>query len=687
MKVRLDRIGCVVMGVLGFAAGAAAAEAPLASPRLIRALTEEISGEIAFRYTAFISGYDRVQASAGFHDAAAWIKAELEKIGYKDAVIEAWPSDGTKRYAGHRSVIGWKADKAELWMASPARERLCSYEEIPLSLVKHSHGGRATAELIDVGTGVGAACYAGKDVKGKIVLSTGPTSAVMKEAVGDRGAVGVLTYFAPDTRPGYPNLIRYTALWPRWEERDKLGFGFNLSKNQGARLKRMLDEGTKIVLEAAVDASYSQTQLEALSVSLPGAVDPGREVVVIGHLCHPTPSANDNGSGSGGMLEMARALKAMTDKGLVGKPDRTIRFVWVAEFNGAVPYVLAHPERTKNTLAVVNCDMIGEDLHATGGLLRIFRTPDSLPSFLNDLTANFARLIETMNLTSLNGSTHPFAWEIVPYGGGSDHVVFDDGSIRVPAVMLNRGDTFHHTSLDTMDKVDPTELRRTCALALGTVYYIAAARDAEATAAARLVARNGLGRLAGDYYDALGEMSSSPDAERLHLAYRRILSVVSQSVWRESQAILSTLGLVSDDAVKREIGALKAHLDEAQMSFPREANAMYRKLCAGLGVVPMPMKISDPERKASRLAPVRVEGFICPLESDYILEKLGPDAFLNLKLRGDAAYEALNFADGRRSILEITQAVSAELGTVDLQDVSGFFSLLEKAGLVTMKRI
>ena len=38
--------------------------------------------------------------------------------------------------------------------------------------------------------------------------------------------------------------------------------------------------------------------------------------------------------------------------------------------------------------------MIGEDLHATGGTLRIFRTPDSVPSFLNDLAANFAGLVE-----------------------------------------------------------------------------------------------------------------------------------------------------------------------------------------------------------------------------------------------------------------------------------------------------
>jgi len=202
------------------AAFAAASEAPLASQKLSTALKDHVSGEMAYRYTDFISRFDRVQASQGFHDAAVWIKGELEKMGYKDIALEGWPSDGTKRYYTYRSVIGWKAKSAELWMTSPERERLYSFEEIPLTLVKHSGSGHIESELADVGSGMGDAAYRGKDVKGKIVLATGPSSEVMREAALQRGAVGVLTYFAADTRPGYPNMIRYTALWPSWEERD-----------------------------------------------------------------------------------------------------------------------------------------------------------------------------------------------------------------------------------------------------------------------------------------------------------------------------------------------------------------------------------------------------------------------------------------------------------------------------------
>lgn len=678
----------VTLFALAFAlvAAGAAAEKPLASAKLVRALVDEVSGEIAFRYTGLISGYDRIQASEGWRAAAEAIRQELLRLDYDDAEIEGWPSDGTRRYYTFRSVIGWRAKKGELWMVSPSRERLCSYEEVPLTLVKHSGPGRVETELVDIGSGTGEAAYYGKDVKGKIVLATGATAQVMREAVLERGAAGVLTYFAPDTRPGYPNMIRYTALWPRWEDRAKLGFAFNVSKNQGATLKRLLEEGKKVILRADVETEFYQTNLETLTASVRGTVEPEKEVLLVAHLCHPTPSANDNSSGSGGLLEMARALKAMIASGALEPPKRTIRFLWVPEFNGLVPYVQAHLERTRGTLAAVNCDMIGEDLHKTGGTFGIYRTPDSMPTYLNDVVANFAGLAESLDLTSLNGSTHPFAWKAYPYSGGSDHVVFNDGALRVPSVMLNRGDTFHHTSLDTMDKVDPTELRRSSFIALGAVYYLAAAGENEATDMARLVVRNGYGRLGADVADALEALYGAEGAETIRAAFVQALNVIARSGQRETRSVLSTLAFVKDKARAKEVEALTAPLFAALQSFVKEASDRYERCCARLGVairLPLP---GASEEAMSGLVPVRAEDFVCPLETDYLVEKLGPSVLGEIKLRGNAAYEALNFADGKRSVRDIALAVSAEFGPVDPVHVEGFFKILERAGLVRMEK-
>lgn len=665
----------------------ALAENPLASKRLIQALKEEVSGEIAFNYTVLISRFDRIQASDGWHDAAVMIKKELERIGYKDIALEDWPSNGSKYYYTYRTPIGWRGKRAELWMVSPRRERLCSYEEIPLTLVKHSNSADAEAELVDVGTGLGEESYQNKDVKEKIVLATGYTGEVMREAVLERGALGVITWYSPEVRPGYPNMIRYTAIWPRWEEREKVGFGFNVSKQQGWALKKMLDEGKKVVLKAFVEAEYYQSKIEVLSASLPGTIEPEKEVMIIGHLCHPVPSANDNASGSGGMLEMARALKKMVDKGLVEPPKRTIRFLWVPEFSGTVPYVQAYLERTRNTLSVINCDMIGEDLHLTGGTFNITCTPDSMPTYLNDVVVNFAKLAEELNLRSIEGSNHPFAYRVLPFSGGSDHYIFNDGALKVPSVMFGHDDIFHHTNLDTPDKVDPSELRRVCFISLGSTYYLANASEKEAKDMSRLVARSGLSRLSSDYYDTLSRMYEARKAEKLHQAYKQVLNVIEHSKQREDQAVLSARIFVKDKQAEREIENFTENLKILSSGFKSEAQKIYKNLCRKLGTKPEPITLTSEEKKLNQIIPMREEGFVCPLQADYIEEKLGQGILERIKLRRYAAYEALNFVDGQRSIFDIARAVSAEFGPVDVQDVHDFFRILEKADLVKLKHI
>ena len=662
------------------------AEEPLASKRLIQALTQEVSGEMAFDYTVKISHFDRIQASKGWHEAAVMIKKELETMGCPEVIIEGWPSDGSRYYYTYRTPIGWTANQAELWMVSPEKKRLCSYQEIPLTLAKHSHSADVEAELVDVGTGVGDESYDGKDVKGKIVLATAYTGTVVREAVLKRGALGVVHWLPPEFRPGYPNMIRYTAIWPTWEEKDKIGFGFNVSKIQGWNLKKALDDGQKVILRARVDAEHYDGPVEVLSAAFPGSVEPEKEIMIIGHLCHPMPSANDNASGSGGMLEMARALKKMIDSGRIEPPRRTIRFLWVPEFGGTYPYIKAHLERMRNTLSVINCDMIGEDLHLTGGIFNIICTPDSVPSFLNDVVVNFTRLAEQLDLRSLNGSRHPFAYRVLPFSGGSDHYVFNDGALKVPSVMFNRDDIFHHTSLDTPDKVDPTELRRVCFVSLGASYYLASASDEEAKAMSRLIARNGLCRLAEDYYDSLLSLERERNPAKVHTAYEQVMNVIRHASQRELDSVLSTLAFVGDPEVRTEIQNSVGNITNMSASFQKDAQNRYAQICESVGTRVRKRSLTDDEKKMSRIVPVRKKDFVCPLNNDYVTAKLGEEAFTGIDLGPYETYEALNFADGKRSVLDIAQAVSAEYGPVDPNKVLAFLRVLERAELLILNK-
>jgi len=56
-------------------------------------------------------------------------------------------------------------------------------------------------------------------------------------------------------------------------------------------------------------------------------------------------------------------------------------------------------------------------------------------------------------------------------------------------------------------------------------------------------------------------------------------------------------------------------------------------------------------------------------------------------LTGYYASEARSMADGRRSILDIRGAVSAEFGPVPLERVVAFFRAAEKAGVVTIAEL
>jgi hypothetical protein len=330
--------------------------------------------------------------------------------------------------------------------------------------------------------------------------------------------------------------------------------------------------------------------------------------------------------------------------------------------------------------------MIGEDLHLTGGIFNIFCTPDSMPSFLNDVVVNFTRLAEQSDLRSLSGSNHPFAYRVLPFSGGSDHYVFNDGALKVPSVMFNRNDIFHHTSLDTPDKVDPTELRRVCFIALGASYYLASASDEEAKEMAHLIARNGLSRLSEDYYDSLLPLGKERDPAKAHKAYKQVLNVIHHSYKREMDSVLSTLVFADDVVAKNEIRDSIANLKNVRSSFQKDAQMRYTQICKNLGIKVKKITLTEEEKNLGQTIPVRARDFICPLNNDYVVAKLGENAFAGINLGRYVTYEALNFVDGKRSVLDIANAVSAEYGPVDPKNILAFFLVLEKAELLTLKK-
>ena len=653
----------------------------LVSDELFKAVAAEYSGSAAKENVKGITQFHRIQASPGFTQAREWVVSRLKELGVTDVEVEIFPSDGKIRYQTYTGPLAWTVRDAELWIPKPFRARFCHYTRAPMCLTTLSNGGEWNGEVVHVGRGTSDADYEGKDVKGKIVLASGYAASVHRQAVIGRGALGVLIYPRAEDRPEHPKMVRYNGLWLKWEEKDKAGFGFQLSRNQAERLLGLLEKGQAVQVRAQVDAELHAGQLDVTSAFFRGSEKPEQEIILIAHLDHPQWSANDNASGSAALIEVARTLKKLIDEKKVTL-RRTIRLMWVPEHSGTIAWLDKHRDIKERAIAVLNLDMVGEDIYQTNSRLRITRTPDSLPSFLNDLVENVAAQTAAANLTDPAGTKNLFHYEMTPYDPGSDHDMFNDGMVGVPALMLGHWpDWTHHTSEDTPDKVDPTTLKRVGVLSTAATLWLATADDEQALELALRIAAN----QRGEFFRRVPKARPGPlrfaEPQEPQVESRMGISPgmiegSPQELWRRASQAERTVRSVE---VLLTPGASR-QLDFLSMEFGNMARMFETFTGQWQG------------RRPARKQTIPRRSFLGPLADSYastwFLEQLGADhawweeQSQKIPHWDILVYETLNFTDGKRSLAEIEDAVRAEFGDVPDGAVERILRDLEKVKLV-----
>jgi hypothetical protein len=672
---------------------------------------EELSGSIAKSYVAQISSFHRIQASTMFHEAAEYVKRELLKIGLKDAVIEQFPADGAKKYWTHTSPMGWTVESAELRLLEPEEELLASYADTPQSLHTYSNATPPegiTAELVDVGTGTKPADYDGKDVKGKFVLATGRAKFVHEQSVYKRGAAGVITDAVtlemPNVRESLdiPDAHAYQSIWPTAEELGKVTFGFSLSKRQGNRLRTLLKRGKPVKLNAKADAHLFPGNLDVVTATIPGSSKPNEEVFLVAHLCHPKPSANDNASGSGLLLEIARTISALIESGRIERQARTLRFLWVPETYGSVSYLYSHEDLPSRLVAGINLDMVGESQELCKSTLNLDRTPDSLPSYLNDIVFDFMeKSVKEFDKPSPFGSSSTFRYATGAFSGGSDHAEFTDSTVRVPCVMLLQWpDLFYHTSMDTIDKVSEDSLRRVGWIVANAALTLADATFETAFQLASETASKGIVRIEEARQEAVEELfkkrqdpklknRSEALAIELYKTSSQFKNRIEHFAWREKEAVKSVRRL-------GESPELAASIDECCRDIEDVANREIARLQETLSFIAkasslvLPSEPADREQEESlRAIPKRL--FRGTLDSSFLKKTLSDEelGWYEQAREKDLDFdkklaEVLNFMDGKRTIYEIVKAVSGEYSETNPEQVVKFLQDLEKAKLVQL---
>jgi aminopeptidase YwaD len=674
------------LATLLLAVGARAQQPPLLPEKTVSALAQELSGETAKRNLEFLARLHRQRGSRDFHTAAEFIAARARDYGLTDAHIEQFPADGKIFYGTQRSRPAWDADFAELWELRQKEgpwvpvDRLGDFQAMPVTLAEDSESADVTAELIDVGSGTSEQDYAGKDVRGKIVLvSAQPGGEVEAFAVEKFGAAGIVSY-----AQNQPNAWQGEDDNPvRWGHLDSFPktptFAFMVSLRTARALRDRLARGESIRLHAVVKAGRHPGFYDVATAVIPGA-DPklrSQEIVFSCHLDHERPGANDNASGCVTILEVARTLQKLIAEDRIPRPARTIRFVWPAEVEGTLALLNGKPELVPHILAVVHMDMVGGG-EVTKSIFHVTRAPMSLPTFLNDVAEAFGEFVNEQSyefaatgraaypLVAPEGSKQALLAQFSDFTPGSDHDVYECGSYHIPAIYLNDWpDRYIHTNFDAAGNIDPTKLLRAAFIGGASGYFLASMGEAE-------------------FEPVLGEIEIR-HLQRSASLLRRSHGLAAGKQETDEVAALTQSTLLYEAQFIRSIEPFipnRQWVDREQVRNPLEGLGGIRKPPTGDGLL---VFNQAPEPKG----PLTVFGY------DYFIDHFGADRARSLKifryegLRGggeDYAYETLNFADGKRNAQEIRDAVSAEYGPIPFADVLEYLRALESIGILQVKK-
>lgn len=672
----------------------------LLDKELLEVIQNEVSGERAWDMVSKLTRFHRIRGGgkgSGYNRCIDFLERELKKIGLKEVNVKRYRADGFKKYFLWNSLVGWRVKGAELWLLEPHKRLLARFSDQAVSLMPYSQGGEVESEVVYVGKGKSAADYKDKDVKGKLVFATGGGgSEIHRQAVINRGALGVIV--GPSDREDrlqFPDLIEVNRLSPKGKERDKTGFGFALSRRQEKEILSFFQEGKKVKMKAKVESELFDGEMPVIEAKIKGSKYPSQEIIIMGHLDHYKPGANDNASGSAGMVEMARNILALVKRGEIPSPQRTIRFLWLPEIHGAVAYLTDHQDLKDKGIAGMNLDMIGENYFLCEANFNLTRSPYSVPGYINDVLVNFIGWLDGPSFYSPRGSRLRFNFRVTPYWGGSDHIMFNDSSFSIPTPMLGHSDVFHHTNLDTSDKCDPTEMKRIISLALVATILISNADEENAIKIAREVYSQAGLRMAERTRKSLQLLHQyAIDKEkRKSLAEfcSNILNYPQVQASIESANIREVKELCQEKTSKKFINKLAESLKDQVAVENEKIRFMYDFLCSQYNLKKEKFQPGNLYKRASSLSPKRL--FKGPIPWDYLEENLSQEENKWYKkyrekaggALGSKTYEIVNLMDGKRSLLNIRHIVSCEYDETDIEFVLHFAEDLKKMGLIELK--
>jgi hypothetical protein len=632
------------VGVATFVAGLPAQEKEdrtLLPQEQMTAIINEVSGERAMHHLLELVPYQRVRKPEEYngHFRESEVMAQFAKdYGFENVTIESFASGQA-----------WQPVQGELWMTSPKSTKLYDIHDVALSLATLNSNGDVSGELVDIGGGTAADFAAAGDLTGKFLLSAQAVSGlgnIYNQALA-KGAVGVigLSQIGIQRALDYPDQIVSTSATAPAGKTETAAW--NVSPRTARELQGLLARGDKITIRSIVKSVQVPTRSEIVHAEILGDGSTDQEVAIGGHLYEGVikQGANDDNSGCALTLEIGRAYIKLIKEGKLPRPKRTINFQWLAEISGTNYWLNAHPEKASKIIGDLNFDMEGIRIGDSRSYWILQRTPDSFPSYINDIAQSMMEYIAdisrervrfrgngylpSQSVESARGSKDAFYIKIDKHYGSSDHVSYMQHGI--PAVMfITWPDMWYHSSEDTPDKMDSTQYKRAAAVGLGSLASLAGGTD---QLAARILQENlgrGLARMGENHTKGLGYLADVKSASDLNAAWREAEVAVRHQAEVEKKVLESASVLYTDSAAgKQRTAAFLPLIDQRLNVLLDEVRAAYQLQAMQHGVTPAAAPATAQRGRPAQLSAAKAQPTLSAAEQEaanLVVEVVPPAA-------------------------------------------------------------
>jgi len=603
---------------------------------LLSLLLPVLDGQRVIEDAQAIQHLDRWFTFSRFQESARYSADRLREAGLSDVDIIQAPADGRSLFADWMMPLAWEAEGAtfDVVAADGSAQRIANRAEIPQCLAMWSAPTPAEGvegEIVWIADAADPKGFPPEGIRGKIVFTSAhPHQA--KQVVSERGGIGIISDI-----PRMPEAVSWINSWSdnpggwAFHADDTPGWAFVISPKQGDELRARLRCGEKLRGRAVVRTSLGVGTLPTVTGVIPGVGK--EEVLMLGHQFEQ--GAIDNASGVAAMMEAMRALQQLISEGKLAPPQRTIRCLFVSECYTTFYWTETSPA-ARRTIAAICLDSPAGDPRLMAKPLTIYGEPHANMSYVDALLAELAR--EAMP------AVPSYPWRDYGFFSATDNLIADP-SIGIPCPWLGAHSRTWHTSADTMDLLDPQQLRVVAQMTAAYAYLIATADGTRALDLAHLAAARGKAALAASGTAEVAQAKNSVlDDAMLQLIYLAD---------RQAEAVGSVVALAAPSE-RREVRAqVRALQREVRRAGRVEAEALARR--AGKPKHAPAAVALDPA--LSSIRPRRLVRGPLTLDRVPLSERGGrPDPRWSFAL-----FSVLGWCDGKRSLAEACHLAGREL--------------------------